>query len=269
MRALHFSHANGFPAPCYRKMFAHLERDFRIDYVERIGHDPRHPVSEGWPHLVEELLERVGERGEPVIGVGHSLGGYLMLQAAARKPERFRCVIVMDSPIPRRWSGTAFQMVKRIGLVDRITPAGITRGRRAEWPSVEAALEYFRSKQNFRGFDPECLRDYVTLGTVRTARGLALAFHPEVEYQIYRTIPHDVVRLLPALAVPAGYLRAAESSETHRAGLVDPRRHFHVAEVPGSHLFPFERPAQVAETIGALAEELTRTAREKQKAAVS
>jgi len=42
---LHFSHANGFPAACYRKMFSYLERDFEIDYVNTIGHDPRHPVD--------------------------------------------------------------------------------------------------------------------------------------------------------------------------------------------------------------------------------
>jgi len=29
---LHFSHANGFPAACYRKMFSYLDRVFEIEY---------------------------------------------------------------------------------------------------------------------------------------------------------------------------------------------------------------------------------------------
>jgi pimeloyl-ACP methyl ester carboxylesterase len=257
MRALHFSHANGFPAPCYRSMFARLERDFRIGYIERIGHDPRHPVTDGWPHLAEELLERiVADYDEPVIGVGHSLGGYLTLQAAARRPELFRCVIVMDCPIPKRWSGTAFQMIKRFGLVDRVTPAGITRGRRAAWATKEEALEHFREKRNFRDFEPECLLDYVTFGMVCTSSGLSLRFDPDVEYRIYRTIPHDIVRLLPDLRVPAGFVRASESHETGRAGLVDLRRYFRVEEIGGGHLFPFERPEAAAEAISALVRDL-------------
>ena len=42
--------------------------------MEAIGTDPRYPVTEGWPHLVEQLLHSIKE---PVFGVGHSLGGYL------------------------------------------------------------------------------------------------------------------------------------------------------------------------------------------------
>src|SRR5437879_7411105 len=93
---LHFSHANGFPAACYRKMFSFLERDFEIRYVNTIGHDPRHPVTDSWPHLVAELIERLEGRREPVLGVGHSLGGYLTALAADRKSTRLnsshRCI---------------------------------------------------------------------------------------------------------------------------------------------------------------------------------
>lgn len=256
---LHFSHANGFPAPCYRKLFSHLERNFGIGYIERIGHDPRYPVTDGWPHLVEELLQRI-ERDyrEPVIGVGHSLGGYLTIKAALARPERFRAIIVIDSPIPKRWSGTALQMVKRLGLADRVTPAGVTQGRRAEWPSVDAAVEHFRNKRNFRDFDPDCLRDYATLGTTPSPQGIALAFDPQIEYRIYRTIPHDIVGHLPELSVPAGYLFGSESTEMRRPGLADPARWFRVVRVPGGHLFPFERPAEAAEAIRELSRKLTR-----------
>jgi pimeloyl-ACP methyl ester carboxylesterase len=239
-------------------MFALLERDFEIGRIDRIGHDPRYPVSEGWPHLVAELIDRVAASyRRPVIAAGHSLGGFLTLRAAVRRPELFRAVIVMDSPIPKRWSGTALQMVKRFGLVDRVTPAGATRGRRSHWASVDEAIEHFRGKRNFRHFDPDCLRDYVTLGMERHGRGVRLAFDPEIEYRIYRTIPHDLVRDLPALAVPAGFVFGEESSEMRRPGLVDVRRHFRVARVPGGHLFPFERPVEAAGAIRALARELT------------
>jgi pimeloyl-ACP methyl ester carboxylesterase len=242
-------------------MFALLERDFRIGCIEKIGHDPRYPVSEGWPHLVAELIARIeSSYGEPVVAAGHSLGGFLTLRAAARRPDLFRAIVVMDSPIPKRWSGTALQMVKRFGLVDRVTPAGTTRGRRSQWDSAEEAIEHFRRKRNFSRFDPECLRDYVTLGMERHGRGVRLAFDPDVEYRIYRTIPHDLVRDLPALAVPAGFVCGEESSEMRRPGLVDVERHFRVVRVAGGHLFPFECPLEAAAAVRALARELARLA---------
>ena len=69
---------------CPRDMFAALADDFEIGYVDRIGHDPHYPVTDGWPNLVDELIDTISERHQqPVIGIGHSLGGFLTALAAA------------------------------------------------------------------------------------------------------------------------------------------------------------------------------------------
>lgn len=44
---IHFAHANGFPARTYTKLFSLLEPDFDIRFLERHGHDPRYPVTDG------------------------------------------------------------------------------------------------------------------------------------------------------------------------------------------------------------------------------
>jgi pimeloyl-ACP methyl ester carboxylesterase len=253
---LHFSHANGFPAACYRKMFSYLERDFEIEYVDLIGHDPRHPVTDSWPHLVAELIERLERYREPVLGVGHSLGGYLTAFAALRRPALFRAIVLLDSPILGRRQGTVFGMIKRFGLADRVTPAGATRDRRAEWASADEAYAHFRNKKTFLHFDPECLRDYVTLGMVPSPRGVRLAFDPAIESRIYRTFPHGLASELQDLRVRAGIIFGRESAEARRVGLVTARRHFRVVRIPGGHLFPFERPEEAALAIRAMAAEL-------------
>src|SRR6266850_2081338 len=199
---LHFSHANGFPAACYRKT---------------------------------------------VLGVGHSLGGYLTALAALKRPALFRAIILLDSSILARWQGTVFKMVKRFGLADRVTPAGATRGRRAEWASADEAYAHFRNKRAFQHFDPECLRDYVTLGMVPSPGGVRLAFDPGIEYRIYRTFPHGLAKELPRLRV---------SAESRRTGLATTRRYFRVVRVPGGHLFPLERPEAAAQAIREMAAEL-------------
>ena len=255
---LHFSHANGFPAACYRKMFSYLESEFEISFVDAVGHDPHRPVTDAWPHLVAELLERVERHGRPVLGVGHSLGGYLTALAALKRPALFRAIILLDSPILDRWQGTVFGMIKRFGLADRVTPAGATRGRRNEWATAEEAFAHFRNKKVFERFDPDCLRDYVTLGTVAFPRGVRLAFDPAIESRIYRTFPHGLDRELPRLRVPAGFICGRESAEAQRIGLVTTRRHFRLVRIEGGHLFPFERPEAAALAIREMAAELTR-----------
>jgi pimeloyl-ACP methyl ester carboxylesterase len=254
---IQFSHANGFPAPCYSKLFGFLESDFRIGYLDRIGHDARFPVGDGWDRLVDELIDRIeAQWNEPVIGVGHSLGGYLSALAAVRRPELFRAIILLDAPILGQFTGSAVQFIKHIGLIDRVTPAGSVKHRRRDWPSREDAIAYFRAKALFRNFDPDCLRDYVRFGTVDDGNRVKLWFDPVLEYQIYRTIPHDIAGSLKRLTVAGGFVGGSESAVLKRVGLGHTRRRFRLALVSGGHLFPFELPQNAALAVRRMAADL-------------
>jgi pimeloyl-ACP methyl ester carboxylesterase len=254
---IHFSHANGFPAPCYRKLFDGLGSDLRIGHLDRIGHDPRFPVTDGWGNLVDELIHAVERRWlEPVLGIGHSLGGFLTAMAAARRPDLFRAIILLDAPILGRFQGSAMQFAKRIGLIDRMTPAASTRSRRREWPSREDALAHFRRRRVFAKFDAACLEDYVRFGLVDHARGVQLWFDPDIETRIYRTIPHDVAGSIKTLRVPAGFIGGRDSGLVKQVGLRITRRSFHVALVPGGHHFPFQLPEVAAAAIRRMAQDL-------------
>jgi pimeloyl-ACP methyl ester carboxylesterase len=215
---LHFSPANGFPAPCYAAMLAPLRRHYRVGFIETLGTDPRYPPTEGWPHLVEQLIDTLDHeyRGEPVYGVGHSLGAYLSFLAAVRRPALFRAIVMLDAPVIGTFKGRALGAVKRLGIVERVTPAGMTRERRSVWTSREEARAHFRSKKLFRHFAEECLEDYVQHGLAGAPGRFRLRIDPEIEYRIYRTIPHAMGRSLGALKVPAGFIGGVDSDALRR-----------------------------------------------------
>ena len=254
---IHFSHANGFPAPCYRTLFNELAGEFDIGYVDRIGHDPRYPVTDGWPNLVDELIDAVAARyRQPVIGVGHSLGGFVTALAAATRPDLFEAAILLDAPILAPFQGSALKLVKRIGLIDRMTPAGSMRYRRREWPSREEAVAHFKRRPLFRNFAPECLADYAQFGLAPSENGVGLWFDPGIEYQIYRTIPHNIAGGLKRLAVPGGFIGGRDSDLMRRVGLGYTRRRFRLSLLAGGHLFPFEMPQATALAITRMVHDL-------------
>ena len=122
------------------------------------------------------------------------------------------------------------------------------------YPSADSSLaeaeRHFRGKALFRHFAPEALRDYVRYGLADDGERLRLMIDPGIEYQIYRTIPHDLNRLLPKLRVPAGFIGGADSDIVRRVGLSTMRRAgFAFRRVPGGHLFPLEQPQAAAEAI--------------------
>ena len=105
-----FSHGNSFPASTYRVLFDNLrQRGFQVDAIEKFGHDPKYPVTNNWPHLVQQLADFAHEKqgsGGPAFLVGHSLGGILSLMCAARHPELARGVVLVDSPVLGGWRAT-------------------------------------------------------------------------------------------------------------------------------------------------------------------
>jgi pimeloyl-ACP methyl ester carboxylesterase len=242
-------------------MLRQLRAHYDVSYIDAIGMDPRYPPTEGWPYLVNQWIEFVESAGEPVYGVGHSLGGYLNFLAAARRPELFRAIVLLDAPIIGSFRGTMLGATKRLGIVDRVTPAGATRDRRSSWDSREDAKAHFRSRKLFAHFASECLDDYVRHGLVEDGGKLRLKIDPAVEYQIYRTIPHDMMRALPKLAVPAMFIGGAESDVVRRVRLAGMKPKFRMRKVAGGHLFPFEQPAQAARSIVQALEELSRVPR--------
>ena len=255
---LFFAHANGFPAPCYAAMFKALGTGFEISWIEALGTDPRYPPTEGWPHLIQQWIDFVeGEfPGTPVYGVGHSLGGYLNFHAAVRRPELFRAIVLLDSPIIGPFRGSMLGATKRLGIVDRVTPAGATRDRRSSWDSRALAKAHFRARGVFRTFAEECVDDYVEHGLAERDGKLRLKIDAAIEAQIYRTIPHGMMRHLPALRVPAGFIGGADSDVVRRVRLAGMRPKFVLRKSPGGHLFPLEHPQAAATSLARLLDEL-------------
>lgn len=249
---IHFAHANGFPAKTYHKLFSFLADDFEINYLERHAHNPKFPVTEGWERLRDELREQLEKRyTNPIVGIGHSLGGILHLLVAAENPELYKQIILLDAPVISRLTSGGLRILKAAKLIDRYTPAKMTRFRRNLWQTKAEVFEHFKSKPKFDAFDEDVLRDYAEHATIETEKGFELFFKPSVEAEIYQTIPHHLPKLKGKLKVPAAYIGGTHSREGRLARLSFMKKNFPIDfyTIEGSHLFPFEKPQETAKII--------------------
>ncbi|MBV8049299.1 MAG: alpha/beta hydrolase [Paludibacterium sp.] len=250
---LYFAHANSYPASVYHKMLSALSGDYTVTYTDCVGHDPAYPVSDCWPFLVDETIAAI-ERLDagPVWAVGHSLGGVLVLYAAVRRPDLFKGMALLDSPLLSPSRAWGIWCAKKMGFIDRITPGGNTLSRRDNWASVDMVHEYFARKALFARFDPDTLRDYAQHGTEDNGLGgRQLKFRPAIEHEIYITMPHNVGRYADHNQVPGVYLAAAEHPVLRARDLRYVRDRFGliIDHHPGSHLFPLEQPLATAARI--------------------
>lgn len=257
---LHFAHANSYPAGTYRLFFEQLRQHYDVQALPVHGHNPAYPVDDGWKSLARELSDTLAQRyREPVILVGHSLGGILSLMAARNRPDLVRCVVLLDSPIVGGWRATALRIMKAFNFEHKKAPSRYSVKRRNFWPDSESSFQHFASKRVFASWPPEVLRDYVEHGTVANENGVTLRFSRETETAVYRTIPHDLGHLTQQnFPVPVGFVGGVDSVECRLAGLDATRRLVgeYFIRIPGGHLFPMTSPVAAAEATQRMIEKI-------------
>lgn len=264
MPVIVFSHANSFAASTYGVLFKNLKtRGFKVRALEKFGHDSQYPVTNNWPHLVQQLIDftqlEVDKAGAPVFLVGHSFGGFVSLMAAALAPQLTRGVVLVDSPILGGWRATTLGVIKSAQLVGSVSPGSISRKRRNSWPSQAAALEHFRHKKAFARWDPQVLEDYITHGTHDEGEGSeakrVLSFDRAVETAIYNTLPHNIDQLLKRhpLKCPVAFIGGTQSVEMRQVGMAMTEKitKGRLMMLDGSHLFPMEKPVATAAALEA------------------
>ena len=248
---LHFAHANSYPAGVYRQFFERLNDQFDIQALDMHAHNPNYPVTDCWPRLVDEYIAELTARyTEPVILVGHSLGGMLSLLVGHARPDLVRCVVMLDAPVVAGWRALVWRTIKLVGKQYDVPPAKFSKRRRNVWPSAAAAYEHFASKDIFAAWGPGVLTDYIDSGLKPHPEGVQLRYTREVETAVYATLPHHLPKIVRGpFPVPIGFIGGTDSWETSQSGhdhtqaLVG--RHFRL--IPGGHLFPLETPVAAAD----------------------
>lgn len=249
---IHFAHGNGFPSLCYKQMLDCLLVRYDYCHIDKIGHNPQYPVSENWHNLVTEVIAHIQQQAtQPVIAIGHSFGGVLSLLAAIERPELFKALVLLDSPLIGSFKSNMVRLAKMLGLIDRITPAFRTKGRREHWRNKEQLINYLKTRDLFKTFTDACLEDYINYGLDLRDDGYHLRFDRNIEYQIYRTIPHIIPKTQGKLLVPTALIYGDKSTIVTKKDRQYMQQYFNVKsfKIEGSHQFPMERPELVAEQI--------------------
>lgn len=249
---VHFAHGNGFPSLCYKQLLDRLSERFDCIYIDKLGHNRDFPVTENWQYLVNELIASVQtQASQPVVAIGHSLGGVLSLLAAMIQPQLFKSVILLDSPFINQFKSAILRFSKVFGLIDSVTPALRTRNRRQHWETRDDVLAYLKERQLFKYFTSACLNDYIDYGLQKDDSGYSLRFDSEVEYQIYRTIPHDLYRHQGKLRTPTALIYGTQSTVIDYFDLRHMKNDYGILTfaINGTHMFPMECPDLAANMI--------------------
>ncbi len=256
-----FAHATGF----HGRMWDHIIREFpgrRALALEFRGHGrsskPAPPIP--WRWFAEDILAVAAHfdlRG--AAGVGHSMGGHALAQAAALRPDAFAALVLADPVI---FPGHLYGLPGPDGSF-------ILR-RRNRWTSSAEMFKRLRPRLPFAAWHEEVVRNYCDYALLPDGDGCVLACPPEVEASIYREAharESDISAALAAISCPVTILR---SGKAWQRGVFDPStsptapdvaaRFANAREVflpENNHFIPMEAPHVIVREIRAALDRMT------------
>ena len=259
-RQAHFLHANGFCAGTYTPFLNHLTGVFRVIASDVRGHGestfPGTRRIRNWNVFADDLKAIVeGVMTPPVIGIGHSLGAVTTCIAAARYPQLFSAIILLDPvflPARLRWK---IALIRLLGLRSWLPLARGARQRKRSFSSKQSALRRFVAGRGiFKSWSAEFVEAYMECGLLEhdTEKAI-LRCDPELEAQIFESVPLNVWQTVARVSCPILAIRG-EHSDTflpesgRRLELIAASSR--VVTLPAAgHFFPMEKPELAAKEI--------------------
>lgn len=256
---IHFVHGNGFNGRVYSPLLACLMEDFDLVMTDAQGHGESHKGDRflGWDANAKLLAASVKEfcslHGlQNLIGVGHSFGGVMTTLMAARHPEQFSHLVLLD-PVYLPWPyAYAVSLLEPLGLMQYSPMVKQAANRRDLWPDRQEAAAYFQGRGMFRSWAPESLAAYVHHGLEETQQGVSLKTPPWVEAAVFSSYSRRLWPAVKQLSVKCDIIYGRQTypfikQGVRRAGQINPQVSLHGFE--GDHCFMMAKPRAVADIV--------------------
>jgi pimeloyl-ACP methyl ester carboxylesterase len=255
-----FLHANGFNAMTYRSLLAPLSASLRIIVPDLRGHGATTLAAEprgrrSWRDFRDDVSALLGELGGPPVTLaGHSMGGAVALEAAARNPDRVSNAVLFDPVIwPPLLSVLTHLPGARAAARAHFPLVRSALRRRSVFADRPEAFQLYRGRGAFSGWPETVLADYVAGGLKDRPDGqVELACTPLWEASNFTAQANDQRGALARIARPVWILRAERGSPCHLTDSARLRRrlpHVRVETVAGGHFFPMEQPSLARDAI--------------------
>lgn len=202
-------HCTGMCARVWDKTIEHFPEHYRVIATDTRGHG----ASEydgymlDWSLMGNDIKDFIEVLDlNDFIGVGHSMGGHVMAQAAISMPERFKRMVLIDPVMfsPERYKSTSF-------FEDGDPKDNPLARRRNQFKNWQDMYDKYKDREPYSHWVPETLENYCRYGTKQTEENgpYSLCCHPATEASVY--MGHHSVELtefLPDVKVPTDVLRA-------------------------------------------------------------
>ena len=251
----HFYGGNSFTVGTYAPLLNALATGFDLSALALRGYwydKPQAPrlTREQDADILIKFLEKTQDA--PIVGIGHSQGATATAMAAAKRPDLFSQLYLIEPVTFTKKQATLYNMLPRQFLLSR-EPFKSTLTKQATWVSVDDYYKSLRAQRAYKRISDEHLLVFAEQSLAANNEGsYSLMFAPEQELANYFGAPH-IDAALKKLSCPYTLITGKPTLFiNHKV-----RKQWHKFVPDGSiislpdygHLLPMEAPELCAQII--------------------
>jgi len=215
-KTIHISAANGFTVGSYLSFVRQFSGDYKITGMDCRGTWPGHetpPDKFNMHHFADDLIQAIEiKHSTPIIGMGHSQGGFVSLLAAIKRPDLFSHLILIEpASLPNPWVDIIYPYIPEYVLFKLMPFIEGSLNRQRVWQNVDAFHQRYRQHNTYKKFTDQAFNDYVKYGLVQKKDQWQLRFSPQWESYIFRIVEF-IWKYLPKVTIPTLFIRAEHSN---------------------------------------------------------
>ncbi len=245
-------HGNTHAGGVYSPLAERMSRDFRVVALDLRGHGLSSRTGHyGWLAMQNDVTTVIDHLGlDKVLVVAHSRGGGVAMLATCARQDRVRGLVVFEPTVPLRLVDPSVSPDQEAAWArERLARS---EGRRAGFPSRQAAYLHYRGRGSFKDWQDDYLRAFIAHCLVETdSGGCELASSPDVESQLVRARPDMQgwdgigtcpVPVLALFGAQSGRLGSKSNDSREAIRKLFPDTRVHVMD-NATHSAPLEQPA--------------------------
>lgn len=188
----HFYGGNGFALGVYEPLLSDLAQHLNITALTMRGEWYDKPTEtaltrEQDADVLIEFLQKTQDK--PIIGIGHSQGATATTMAAAKRPDLFSALYLLEPVTFTNQQGKLYSLVPRMVKMTR-EPFKSTQVKQADWDSVDGYYQFLRRHKAYKRITDEHLLTYAKNSLEAGEQGkLTLRFSPKQELANYFGTP--------------------------------------------------------------------------------
>ena len=189
----HFYGGNSFTVGTYAPLLNELATDFDLSALALRGYwydKPQAPrlTREQDADILIEFLEKTQDA--PIVGIGHSQGATATAIAAAKRPDLFSQLYLIEPVTFTKKQATLYNLLPRQFLLSR-EPFKSTLTKQSTWASIDDYYESLRTQRAYKRISDEHLKVFAEQSLSANDDGsCSLMFAPEQELANYFGAPH-------------------------------------------------------------------------------